>query len=89
MEEAQIFTDPTLESFNACGLLHTNTKVLDTASLKKIEELENMGYSLKIIENDGDDTQLGGVISLKPPGIVTYHFVSTFIGDFDRPSEWK
>ncbi len=83
IKEARIFTDPGLESFTASGLIHTNTKNLDSASLKKIAELEKLGYSLKIIENDGDDTQLGGIVAMKPPGIVTYHFISTYIGDFE------
>ena len=87
LTDAKIFTDPTLESFKASGLIHTNTKVLDAASLKKIKELEAMGYSLKKIENDGDDTQLGGIVAMKPPGIVSFHFISQFIGDFEDQRE--
>jgi peroxiredoxin len=86
--EARIFTDQTLESFKASGLIHTNTKVLDASSLKKIKELEAMGYSLKKIENDGDDTQLGGIVAMKPPGIVGFHFISQYIGDFEDKKIW-
>ncbi len=82
--DVPIYTDPTLETFKATGLIHTDTNSLDAKSLSMIKELERKGYSLKIIENDGDDTQLGGVIAIKPPGLVTYHFVSKFIGDFDE-----
>ncbi len=82
--DVPIYTDPTLEAFKATGLIHTDTQNLDAKSLKMIKELEAKGYSLKIIENGGDDTQLGGVIAIKPPGLVTYHFVSKFIGDFDE-----
>ncbi|MBY0414989.1 MAG: redoxin domain-containing protein [Bdellovibrionales bacterium] len=86
---AQIFTDPSLSTFKASGLIHTNTAELDSNSIRAIKDLEAKGYSLKIIENDGDDTQLGGVVSIKPPGQVTYHFISEYIGDFDQPSDWK
>lgn len=89
MTNVPIYTDQTLESFKACGLIHTDTANLDVDSLRMIKELESRGYSLKIIENDGDDTQLGGVVGIKPPGLVTYHFVSEYIGDFDRPQDWK
>jgi len=82
--DVPIYTDPTLETFKATGLIHTDTKNLDAKSLKMIKELELKGYTLKIIQNDGDDTQLGGVIAIKPPGLVTYHFISKFIGDFDQ-----
>lgn len=89
LEGAPIFTDPGLETFKASGLLHANTVELDQGSLRAIRELEAKGYSLKKIENDGDDTQLGGVVALKHPGIVTYHFISEYIGDFDQPGDWK
>lgn len=89
LESAVIFTDPTLATFKASGLIHTNTQDLDHLSLKAIKDLEAKGYTLKVIDNDGDDTQLGGVVSLKPPGEVTYHFISEYIGDFDQPSDWK
>ncbi|MBP9680204.1 MAG: redoxin domain-containing protein [Bacteriovorax sp.] len=89
LESAVIYTDPTLATFKASGLIHTNTADLDSSSLRAIKELEARGYALKIIENDGDDTQLGGVVFMKPPGQVTYHFISEYIGDFDHPSDWK
>ncbi len=82
--EIQIFTDQTLETFKASGLIHTNTEVLDANSLRMISALEKKGYALKIIKNDGDDTQLGGVVAIKPPGLVTYHYISEWIGDFDE-----
>lgn len=89
LEKAIIYTDPTLSTFKAAGLIHTNTVDLDQASLKAIKDLESRGYSLKIIDNDGDDTQLGGIVFIKPPGQVTYHFISEYIGDFDQPEDWK
>lgn len=87
--DAPIYTDPTLKTFDACGLLHIDTETLDSSSLEKISEFEKKGYALTQMNNDGSDSQLGGVLAMKPPGIVTYHFVSEFIGNFDNPTDWK
>lgn len=86
LQSTPIYTDPTLATFEACGLRHVDTKNLDAKSLNAISLLEKRGYELKLIKDDGSDTQLGGVVAIKPPGIVTYHFVSDYIGDFDEPT---
>lgn len=86
LESTPIYTDPSLATFEACGLRHIDTKNLDVKSMNAISLLEKRGYELKLIKDDGSDTQLGGVVAIKPPGIVTYHFVSDYIGDFDGPT---
>ena len=80
---APIFTDPTLKTFDAIGLFRGVGAILNPRSIKEMIKLYNKGYSQgKIQKGNGFHTQLGGIIIMKPPGIVTYHYVSQYIGDY-------
>jgi hypothetical protein len=87
--DAPVFTDPSLEVFDACGMKRGIVNLIDPRSVGKFISLSKKGYSQGTInETTGAHTQMGGVVAFKPPGTVVYHFVSNYLGDFDRPEDW-
>lgn len=87
--DALIFTDPTLEVFDACGLKRGIFNLVNPKSLKGAIGLSKEGYSQGAWDTrTGTHTQMGGVVAIKPPGNVVYHFVSEYLGDFDKPEDW-
>jgi len=81
---ALIFTDPSLEIFDACGF---NRGIKHLVNIKTIVEgfkMHKEGFSQGEQKRDnGSHLQLGGIIAIKPPGVVTYHFASEYLGHFD------
>jgi hypothetical protein len=89
VKNAPIFTDPTLQTFKACGLLNGLKYLVNTKTLKKMFELRKQGYENQITDfQSGSHKQMGGVVALKDPGILLYHFISEYLGDLDNPEDW-
>ena len=86
---APIFTDPTLQAFDACGLKRSPLNLIDPRGAKRMYDLVNEGYNQGTADKrTGFHTQMGGVVVFRPPGIVAYHFISDYLGDFDKPEDW-
>ena len=81
--DAPIFTDPTMEIFDACGFNRGLQYLLHPKSALQLARLYKEGYSQgKQQKENGAHTQMGGIVAIRPPGIVTYHFASEYLGDF-------
>lgn len=88
-KEIEIYTDPTLETFNACGLNSGLRYLINYKSLKNILEYKRQGHSKDKWNQDyGEKKQMGGIVAFKKPGLLLYHYVSQFVGDFDNPEGW-
>ena len=84
ISDAPIYTDPTLEIFDACGLNRGLQYLLHPKSALQLARLYKDGYAQsKQKKENGSHTQMGGIVAIKPPGIVTYYFASEFLGEFD------
>lgn len=80
---ATIYTDPTLESFQAIGFKRGFLAALGPRSLANGLKLFTQGHKQIITtKNTGDHWQLGGVIVVKSNGVVAYHYISQALGDF-------
>ena len=88
-EDALIFTDPTLQVFDACGLKRSPLNLIDPRAVRKIVGLSMAGYKQGPLDGrSGAHTQMGGVVAFKTSGSVAYHFISDYLGDFDKPEDW-
>lgn len=88
--EADIYTDPTLETFEACGMIKGIFELMDPRGVKKMVEFALSGQKQGPWTKDsGTHTQMGGIVALKPPGKVVYHYIENFLGDFDTSEDWK
>lgn len=86
--DALIYTDPSLKTFDACGLKRSLGALLNPKGVKKFMELREQGHKQGSWSfSSGSHTQMGGVIAMKPPGKVVYHFVSNYLGDEDDLSD--
>lgn len=82
--DAPIFTDPSLEIFDACGLNRGIKYLVSPGTVIQAAKLYKEGYSQgKQVKENGFHTQMGGVMAIKPPGQVTYYFASEYLGDFE------
>jgi len=89
VKDATILTDPTLQTFEACGLLNGFRFLMSPKSLKKMFQLQKQGYQNKVTDTgSGSHKQMGGVVAFKNPGVVLYHFASEHVGDQDNPDDW-
>ncbi|WP_372656126.1 AhpC/TSA family protein [Halobacteriovorax sp.] len=89
IEDADVYTDPKLEVFKACGMDRSFTNYVSFKSLAELRKLRKQGYtSGSYPEGAGDSLQNGGVVGFRDPGKVIYHFTSRYLGDFDNPDEW-
>jgi hypothetical protein len=88
--DAVILTDPSLKVFDACGFKRSPLNLIDPRGVKRGVGLTMEGYKQGAVLDGrtGAHTQMGGVIAFKPPGAVVYHFVSDYLGDFDKPEDW-
>jgi peroxiredoxin len=88
--DAPIFTDPTMEIFDACGLNRGLKYLLNAKAILQAGKLYKEGYTQGTQKKEnGAHTQMGGIMAIKPPGQVTYHFASEYLGDFDDSSKWS
>ena len=82
---AIIFTDPTLEIFDACGFNRGLKYLVNAKTVLQGIKLYKDGFSQgEQKKENGSHLQMGGIIAMKPPGIVTYHFASEYLGHFDE-----
>ncbi|WP_372656155.1 AhpC/TSA family protein [Halobacteriovorax sp.] len=89
IKDAEVYTDPSLEVFKACGMDRSFTNYVSFKSLVELRKLRKQGYTGgDYSEGAGDTFQNGGVVGFKDPGKVIYHFTSKYLGDFDNPDEW-
>lgn len=87
--ETEIYTDPSLESFDACGMQKGLSYLINFKSMKNMYKLSKAGHKAKKWDEElGDKTQMGGVVAFKKPGLVLYHHISTHLGDFDNTEDW-
>ena len=88
--DADIYTDPTLETFNACGLIKGIFHLLDPRGAAKMVEFALKGQKQGPWDSDsGVHTQMGGIVAIRPPGQVLYHYIEDYLGDFDTTEGWK
>lgn len=88
LEEASIFTDPSLLSFQAAGFHRGFFRTNSIASYRDVKKYKSMGYTNGNYEKGvGDIWQLGGLIAVKSTGQVVYHFISESVGDFPAEEE--
>ncbi|HXH30317.1 MAG TPA: AhpC/TSA family protein [Bacteriovoracaceae bacterium] len=88
--DAPIYTDPSLKTYDACGLHRGMLKLMDPRGAKNMLELAFEGHKQGPLSKDsGSHTQMGGIVALRPPGIVVYHFVSDYLGDNDKMANWE
>jgi peroxiredoxin len=88
LEEAQIFTDPTLLSFRFSGLKRSILGLVSVATAKNALKLYKEGHRQKQLGAQGDHLQLGGILVITPENKVTYHFVSESLGDTPDSNEF-
>lgn len=83
IQEAWIYTDPTLEAFKISGFKRGILPAVGPRSILKILELKKRGFQSD--ENygpqHGDAKQLGGIIAIKPANQITYYYASQYLGD--------
>lgn len=88
LNEAPIYTDPTLKTFDACGLKRSLAYLLDPRGVKKFIGLHLAGYR-QGPDQTGPHTQMGGVVVIKSSGEVAYHFIADYLGDEDKNEAWN
>ncbi|PIK13579.1 AhpC/TSA family protein [Halobacteriovorax sp. JY17] len=89
LHDAEIYTDPSLETFKACGMHRSVSNYINLKSFIELRKLRKKGYTQgKYTEEVGDILQNGGVVGFRDPGKVVYHFTSKHLGDYDDPDEW-
>jgi hypothetical protein len=82
--EGELVTDPSLESYKAAlfvrtGLISLFRLSVIAAGLRALRKGFRQGWT------QGEDSQQGGVIVVRPPGDVLYRFASRFAGDHPEP----
>jgi hypothetical protein len=86
--DAEIYTDPLLTSFRACGFRRGFKRMISFESARNVVGLVKQGFRQALPHPDhGVHQQLGGVVVVKPGSVVTYHFISESIGDFPLQEE--
>ena len=89
IQDAPVFTDPTLVSFRASGfkrgfLAAVGPRVVVNA-VKALSEGHVQGGMYN--KDQGDLWQLGGILVVKPEGKVGYHFISSAAGDYSPEND--
>ncbi|MNL21407.1 hypothetical protein D3C87_1426950 [compost metagenome] len=90
LQDAWIFTDPHLEAFHAAGFKRGFMPAFGPQSLVSLAKLNMKGHKAGVwSEEQGDRFQLGGVLAVKPGGLITYQYMSEYQGDFgsDAPEQ--
>ena len=83
LEGAMILTDPTLLSFRAAGFRHGFLALVQPKSAINVVKLLASGVSNDVAtEETGTNWQLGGIVVVKPNGLVAYHYISEALGDY-------
>lgn len=88
-QDAEIYTDPDLNTFDACGMHRGILNLANFKTVSAMRALKNKGYSQGSFKDSGSHRQMGGIVIFKSPGKVIYHFASEYLGDFDNIDEWN
>ncbi|WP_372656321.1 AhpC/TSA family protein [Halobacteriovorax sp.] len=88
VQDAEIYTDPSLATFDACGMNRGVINLVNTKSLSAMLALKKKGYEQGSFKDSGVHRQMGGVVIFKKPGQLAYHFASEHLGDVDDSKEW-
>jgi hypothetical protein len=89
LPNAEVYTDPYLETFNNCGMHSGVMRLMNLKTLGAVRRLYKEGHKDgKHNKENGSIKQLGGVVVFEDPGKVLYHFASEYLGDFDNPEDW-
>lgn len=90
VEDAVIYTDPKMTSFDACHFNRGLTYLLQIASAKEAYRLSKKGFSQgKQTLKNGSHTQMGGVIVFSGVGEVLYYYSSEYLGDLPGEDEYR
>ncbi len=87
INEAVIYTDPSLKAFRACGFNRGFLASIGPNSMLNGMKLIAKGYKANISSGGGDWWQLGGIVAVQKSGTVTYHYISKSLGDFPTEIE--
>ena len=83
IQEAPIYTDPSLKVFRAAGFKRGFLAAAGPKSLLSGLKMYRDGHKQDSYEKGkGDLWQMGGVIVMNPEGRLTYKYVSQVLGDF-------
>lgn len=83
IKDALVFTDPTLQSFQAAGFNRGFRAVVNAQTAVNSIKLIAQGHKqIRSTEATGDLWQLGGIIVIHPNSKVAYQYVSEALGDF-------
>ena len=84
IQSAPVYTDPTLESFKACGFKMSAMNYYSGDGKINIDKYVAKGFPEKQVKGAfaGDGLQLGGIVAIRPVDQVTYHYISQVAGDY-------
>jgi peroxiredoxin len=83
LDDAWIFTDPTLKSFHHAGFNRGFLTAYGPRALKNIAKMYIEGNRDGVWKpGKGDLWQVGGVLAIKATGQIVYHHISEVQGDF-------
>lgn len=90
IEDAPVFTDPSLQSFRAAGFKRGFLVALGVKSIANgVGLIFKTGLGTKVKKDAGDLWQMGGILVIRPDGKVAYHFISEALGDYPPESDLK
>jgi len=85
LEDAPIYTDPSLEAFQICSFKRGALSVLGPKSMLSAVKLLAEGHRQGSMRGDvGDYWQLGGVLEMHPGNKMAFHYVSQCTGDYPK-----
>ncbi|MGZ3726511.1 MAG: AhpC/TSA family protein [Pseudobdellovibrio sp.] len=82
LQDATIYTDPSLKSFYAAGFKRGFIVALGPKALANGIKAYAAGSRQAYGKDTGNLWQLGGVLVIKPSGEVTYQYISQVTGDY-------
>ncbi len=89
IQDAPVYTDPSLVSFRASGFKRGFLAALGPRAvanaIKAVAEGHAQGGMYQ--KDQGDLWQLGGILVVKPEGKVGYHFISSAAGDYSPEND--
>jgi hypothetical protein len=81
-----VYTDPSRKTFDAAALVRTVRNFLHPGGLVASVRAASKGF-LPGAKVQGDALQLGGVLVVRPPDRVSFHYASRYVGDHPSNAE--
>ncbi len=82
IQSSEVYTDPSLETFKACGFREGFLSLVNLTSVQHVAALFIKGDRQKpYVKDMGVHQQMGGVVVIKPGEKVAYHYISEGVGD--------